>query len=617
MHTSWLPLAVWQQVMRVTPGCVFAKSRELTRSSTSGRTVWYPLVVLTVCLGAVHPAARGQADEGQGNSVLPPPAQASEPTVATPPPVAPAQQAGGRAAIEPPDGQWLTDEQGRSYFVERISKRNARRIDDKTVSTIWAIPLEVVREDDEYFYFKVYHVPAAGEATGNGSGEHEQGTQKATLNAEEVARVAATYRVDLKESARLRFAPFGKGLPTAGQWRDGFAVADLNGDGHLDIVHGPARKSLGPPVIFLGDGKGSWTRWREVKFPPLPYDYGDAQVGDFNGDGHADIAFAVHLRGLIVLVGDGQGNFTAAGTGLDFSSDGSSFSSRALRVVDWDGDGRLDILALGEGPRPGGGGRKPSRAPQASARGVVLYLNQGGGRWKRHEQGVGQNTLFGASITVGDFTGNGRMDFATATSIQGRKDIVHVGTEEGGWTPVPLEDLRPGAVVWAVAAGDFDHDGRDDLVVAYLSYEMATWRTGLDVFFSRAEGTWQRRALAAEEGRRGIFALGVGDLDGDANPDLVATTGSGDLWVFLGDGTGGFTKEKETVPPFVGGCRGAHVVLSDLDGDGRSEVIASFAEEPSSGMILSTALGDAPGLPAAGCPSEGGIMAWTVSPIAQ
>jgi len=55
-------------------------------------------------------------------------------------------------------------------------------------------------------------------------------------------------------------------------------VADMNGDGHLDIVHGPARKQSGPPVIFLGDGQGSWTQWKEARFPSLAYDYGDVEV---------------------------------------------------------------------------------------------------------------------------------------------------------------------------------------------------------------------------------------------------------------------------------------------------------------------------------------------------
>src|ERR1700733_13483566 len=78
--------------------------------------------------------------------------------------------------------------------------------------------------------------------------------------------------------AMLRFVPFGDGLPTAGEWRGGFRVGDLNGERYPGIVHGAARKKPGPPVIFLGDGKGSWKRWNAAHFPSLPYDYGDVEV---------------------------------------------------------------------------------------------------------------------------------------------------------------------------------------------------------------------------------------------------------------------------------------------------------------------------------------------------
>src|ERR1700674_4955601 len=138
-------------------------------------------------------------------------------------------------------------------------------------------------------------------------------------------------------AAKVRFVKFDVGLPTSGQWREGFRIADMNEDGHPDIVHGPARKQTGTPVIFLGDGKGSWTLWKEARFPTLAYDYGDVEVADFNRDGHIDIALAVHLHGLFVLAGDGKGGFVNASAGLE----STGFSSRAIRVTDWNGDGLL------------------------------------------------------------------------------------------------------------------------------------------------------------------------------------------------------------------------------------------------------------------------------------
>jgi hypothetical protein len=148
-------------------------------------------------------------------------------------------------------------------------------------------------------------------------------------------------------------------LPTSGQWRQGFSITDINGNGHLDIVHGPARKTLSPPAIFLGDGKGVWTRWEDAHFPALPFDYGDAQVGDLNGDGQPDLVLGVHLRGMLALRNDGNGNFAEARSGIGFAGDAGQeavFSSQAIQLVDWNNDGRLDILALSEGPQPGRSG---------------------------------------------------------------------------------------------------------------------------------------------------------------------------------------------------------------------------------------------------------------------
>ena len=533
---------------------------------------------LAACGGTPPPDARDEAGRG--------------PVVAGPARDAPAPSNPPRPAdpLTPPDGRWLLDAQGREYFVARLSKRHAVRVDARTVRTHWSVPVDVVGEDAEFFHYKIYRVPPPSPPP------------PTEPSPEATRRVEDSYRVEVGESSRLGLVPFGRGLPQSGQWRDGFALADVNGDGHLDLVHGPARKSLRPPVIFLGDGQGGWRPWREATFPPLAYDYGDARVGDLNGDGHADLVFAVHLRGLIALVGDGRGRFTNASRGLGFTAgagEAPNFSSRAIRLLDWNGDGRLDILALGEGPRlvlsPGSGGPAPGQSY-----GVAVYLNQTDGSWVRRDGGAGSTRIFGASLALGDFDGDGRTDFATGSSVLGRTDIVNLARGDGGWTPVAVPQVRARAYVRAVAAADFDGDGRADLAVAYESFEGQTWRGGVDVLLPQADGTWRRRALAAAAGQRGVWTLATGDLDGDGCADLVALTGRGELWVFLGDGRGGFTRERTTVPPFPGGCRGAHLALADLDGDGRHDIVASFADEPSSAS------------PREHCPSQGGLTAWRV-----
>jgi FG-GAP-like repeat len=516
----------------------------------------------------------------------------------------PATPPGGPAAgLQPPDGKWLKDEKGRLYYLEKQPKIEGKylRLPDHKVRTQSGIPIEVVREDDRYFYFKVYKVDPAAQFTGiNTPSKPSQKT---------LAAIAASYKVEVAESHRLDFVNFGKGLPRSGQWREGFVLADMNGDGHLDIVHGPPRKSMGPPVIFLGDGKGGWRRWREARFAHFPYDYGDVAVADLDGDGHLDLVLAMHLKGFTALLGDGQGNFLKRwDKGLDFHQAGKrgdtsgGYSSKAIAIVNWNRDSRPDILALGEGPKLALTAKAiASPVGPSQSYGPVVYLNQGDGTWKRRDQGTGDAEVFGQSLTVGDFNGDGRPDFAVGTSVQGRRDLVYLGRADGGWDKVEL-DVRPGAYVRAVLAADFDKDGRSDLAVGYQSYEGGAWRSGIDLFYSRPGGKWERRALAVKDGLEGVTALGVGDLDGDGNLDLVALTGTGDTWIFLGDGKGFFTRETAGIPAFGPGCVGNRVRLADLDGDGKAEIVASWSGEYEAIYAPSA------------CRSEGGITAWHAVP---
>lgn len=489
---------------------------------------------------------------------------------------------GQAAQLEPPDGTWLVDDQGRKYFLQLFPRRQGVRLDDGRVRTVWGITIDVVKEDEQWFYYKVYKV------------EPVASSLPPPISKAEQERIEATYRVDVKSSSHLRFEPFGNGLPSSGQWRDSFAVADINHDGHADIIHAPARKSLRPPVVFLGDGRGGWRRWQEASFPRLAYDYGAASVADFNGDGALDIVLAVHLRGLIALAGDGKGTFTAAGSGLDFSAKGHSFSSRAIAVADWNLDKRLDILAFGEGPRlalaPSDAGALPAST------GVVIYLNSGDGAWTR-QTAPELAGLFGSSIAAGDVNGDGRPDFVTGSSVMGRTDLLSVNRADGSVERVKMAAVRPAAAIREVTVADFNHDGLGDIALAYTSFEGEAWRSGIDVLYASAKGEWTRRVLAAEPGQGGPVTLDHGDLDADGQLDLVALTDEGHTWVFRGDGHGFFTREDDVIPPFDSGCQGSAVRIADLDNDGAGDLVTAFAQEMSEHAPTP-------------CPGEGGITAW-------
>jgi len=476
---------------------------------------------------------------------------------------------------QPPDGVWLKDEAGREFFWISLPKSEPWYWVDEERRTIRYQKFrfyEVAREDEDAFYVRQYRRVELEPRDALGR------------TAEEVEAIAANYTAGVDMVDRLRVSGFGEGLPAEGQWRNGFDIADMNGDGHLDIVHGPPRKLSNVPVIFLGDGAGSWQFWKAARYPNIGYAYGDAKVADFNADGHNDLALAMHLNGMAVLLGDGKGGFTSWGEGLDFWSPGKGdelgFSSRTLRVTDWNHDGRPDLLALGEGPRPNNS-KLGAPVPDGGSYGIVVYLNGGDGTWERQDTGSTDTKLFGDALTLADFDGDGRLDAATSSNTLGLTTLVHMRQENGDLVPVRVDEVRPNAYVQAATADDFDGDGRADLVYSYSNNEDGQWRSGIDLLFSRDDGAWERQALYLIEEREQIYTLTAGDVDADGRIDLVALDGEGGTFIFTQSEEGWGSEISPEMPRVEDGCRGYHAMIVDVDGDGLAELVEGFAGEPS------------------------------------
>jgi hypothetical protein len=540
------------------------------------------MVALGACThgGSVPPAATVAAPAKPTSAA----ATAAKP--APPPPAVP--------KLEPPDGKWLVDDQGREYFVEpapRIEQQYRWENDEKTrVRLPFGLVFDVVSYDDDVFMVKMYRPQDIRGVAGR---------QPPTPEAR--AAAARDFIYDTPDVDRLAFADYDGGLPRRGQWRNGFGVADMDGDGQLDIAHGPARKGNGRPTIFRGDGNGTWQPWK-ASFPALMLDYGDAAVADFDGDGHLDLALGIHLRGITVFRGDGAGGFTSWSQGLDLMGavadrETPPYSSRTVRVGDWNGDGRPDLITLGEGPRFAASRDVTNPRPfQEGSRGLRIFLNQGDGSWKTvAEEG---SRVYGSQLALADFDEDGRLDAANAADVGAYSALIAFGTADGGIRREVLPGVRPDATVGAVEAGDFDGDGHVDLAVGYLSHQLGVARSGVDLLLHQGD-TWTRRPLWNVEDRRGVYALSAGDVDGDGHLDLAAATGQGEIEIFLGDGHGGFAHElaKELS---VGDteCRGYSLRAVDLDRDGRAELISGFAGEGNDPMGARL------------CPSGGALRAW-------
>jgi FG-GAP-like repeat/FG-GAP repeat len=174
------------------------------------------------------------------------------------------------------------------------------------------------------------------------------------------------------------------------------ALADLNGDGHLDILAtSTARRtpqqedSTRALTVLFGDGRGGFRGGPVPLRTVLPW---FVAVADVNGDRKPDLVVTHAERNeLTVLVGDGKGGFTeTAGSPFDLGH-----AAWHVAVVDVNGDGKADVVAAaGDGVRVLlGDGRGGFQAAPGSP------FAAGKGAWR---------------LAVGDLNGDGKPDVATS-----------------------------------------------------------------------------------------------------------------------------------------------------------------------------------------------------------
>jgi hypothetical protein len=154
-----------------------------------------------------------------------------------------------------------------------------------------------------------------------------------------------------------------------------------------------------------------------------------------------------------------------------------------------------------------------------------LYLNQGGGRFVRDTQALPAMPTSTATVTAGDFTGDGRLDLFVGGRLVPR-NYPHptrsylLRNDGGKFTDVTAEAapelVEPGGMITDAVWMDFDGNGRLDLVTA------GEW---MPVQFYANDGTRLRnvtRSTGLPPLRGWWYSLETGDFNDDGHPDLVA-----------------------------------------------------------------------------------------------
>lgn len=487
-----------------------------------------------------------------------------------------------------PDPKKVFMRDGVPYTIEKIPRVDTREPSEERGPGwvrhrhVQIRDLEVYQENEEYVWVWLwYHEPYVPDIryTVDDFGRQVQIEKQAP-------EVVAAFKVLRKEFVEVTPAPSPRtvvfsqsstGLPTAGSWRNAADTADMNGDGFVDLVLPPQRGPESIPSIFLGDGKGAWRQWESVTFP-FGTNYGSVSAGDLNGDGHLDIAQAVHLRGVVVYLGDGEGNFVAASKGLP-----SDFPTRRLRLADVDGDGDLDIVVVSEGPVQGGG---------AGAGGVKVrvYLNDGtGADWTLVDVNEPDLTLGGDWLSLGDLNGDGLPDIVGSSVYFGGQALLHISSGPAKWDLVDRGQFPVNSYYFAVATGRFSDVGRDEAIMAF----QRSWRwevdpdlvappkrgrlSGIERVTLNPDGTITRTPIVQWLGTvQELRAMASADFDGDGIADIAfVDTDRIELTVLLGDGKGGFTQatvEGVTLPD----NRVYDLHVDDVNGDGRPDLVFLF-----------------------------------------
>ncbi|HKW34189.1 MAG TPA: VCBS repeat-containing protein, partial [Candidatus Acidoferrum sp.] len=333
------------------------------------------------------------------------------------------------------------------------------------------------------------------------------------------------------------------------------ATGDFNGDGKTDLAVASAdcSPSTNGVEIFLGNGDGTFTA-KGTLTSPLSNPFSIA-VGDFNGDGKMDLAVVdrgVSTDSVFFYMGNGDGTFQApTSVGL-----GGLLNSNQIVAADFNKDGHLDVAVS-----------------EISGSNIVVILGNGNGTF----QAPRNNALpaQGWGLAVGDFNGDGIPDIvATSPSIGGV--TVFLGKGDGSFTPVnnpatgtlPTTNAGvPNAGAQAVAVGDFNKDGKLDVIAELSGVNGAPT---VAVLPGNGDGTLQPQLLFGTADLP--VAIAVADFNGDGNLDwITANNQAFDVTVGLGRGDGTFLAARE----FVAGNNPQQIAVADFNGDGKLDLVTA------------------------------------------
>jgi hypothetical protein len=320
-------------------------------------------------------------------------------------------------------------------------------------------------------------------------------------------------------------------------------------------------------------------------------------VADVNGDGKLDLVVAngclgsdCSTGGVSVLLGKGNGTFKTAVT---YSSGAASVFGSRVAVGDLNGDGKLDLAVATTGSGCGNG------CPKGL---VAVLLGRGDGTFKKAKTySTGGFDAIGW-VAIADLNGDKKPDLVVANycateceypPVEGSVSVL-LGKGDGTFRAAKTY-LSGGDGTASVAVADVNKDGKPDILVANCGPEACGPGSpggNVGVLMGKGDGTF--KPAVNYPAANSPFNVAAADMNNDGNLDIVVSnwgtpnpaTNAGAVTVLLGKGNGTF-RPAQTFPS--GGAEAPSVAVADVNKDGLLDIVlacvADALNQSSTGVV--------------------------------
>jgi hypothetical protein len=337
---------------------------------------------------------------------------------------------------------------------------------------------------------------------------------------------------------------FGDKIPSGNPVKGNFYG---HGDGALDaaIVVGDSSGAYSLATI-RGNGDGTFGTPAYTSLGTAA-PYYEVLAADLNGDGLTDIVL-LYSGSAVIYIASSNGVFTQGNT-YPFAGD---IVGGAL--ADVNGDSKLDLLVATYVGDTGAS--------------VLVYklLGNGNGTFQADSSPV---VLSGANLSnavFADLNGDGKPDLIGIDTSPSHNIQVYLATSSGYAAAASYAPPDSHSQFSQLTVADVNGDGKPDIIAADYELSQAV------VYLNNGNGTF-RAGVGYSTGHESCpSAVGVADLNGDGNADLVAVNyDSGDITVLLGKGDGTFSTPR--VGYATGGQPWYRPLIADFSGNGKLDVI--------------------------------------------